>query len=60
MTPAEREKFHETLKAGGWEGIWDTLQPGQASLALDMPAHDAALLLKSRCALVAGTLKDYC
>jgi hypothetical protein len=34
MPPEPQEKFHSSLKAGGWQGVWETLQPGQVNLTL--------------------------
>jgi hypothetical protein len=34
MPPEQQAKFHSALKAGGWQGVWETLQPGQVNLTL--------------------------
>jgi hypothetical protein len=29
MSPEDRAMFDSSLKAGGWQGVWEKLQPGQ-------------------------------
>jgi hypothetical protein len=65
MPPEQKEKFDASLKAGGWQGVWETLQPGQAfdakrmSPVVSEKLKSGELDVKGKTCLVPGCGRGY-